>query len=367
MRVLLNALQAGNRSGTGKYIESLLPALLRSADDLEVVIAWPWDVPVPDFEGHVAVYKRDARHLRRLLYDQFFAERQRRDVGADLIHYPANFGRLWGGTRAVLTVHDLSFLRHPEWFRPGRAAYYRFAARHSVRHARRVIADSQATADDIHAMLGLPMERIDVVPLGVGPAFSPASAEAHAAVCDRYDLPPRFFLYVGTLEPRKNLPRLIDAWTDVQDNEKPDLVLAGREGWKAEPIREAIARSAQRDRIHLPGFVAQEDLPALLSAAEAFVWPSLFEGFGLPPLEAMACGTPVLTSNTSSLPEVVGDAAYTVAPERTEAITEGLSTLATSPETRTRLSEAGLQRAADFSWERTAQLTIESYRKALAE
>ena len=367
MRVLINALQAGNRSGTGKYIESLIPALLTCDSDLELMVSWPWDLPDPKFEGHVALYKRDARHLHRLLYDQLFAERQRRDVGADLVHYPANFGRLLPGSEAVLTVHDLSFLRHPEWFRPGRAAYYRFSARRSVRHARRIIADSQATADDVQTMLEVPSDRIDVVPLGVDNAFRPATQAAQTAVCDKYDLPARFFLYVGTLEPRKNLPRLIDAWSNLTDVDKPDLVLAGREGWKVAAIMDAVERSAQGNRIHFPGFVAQEDLPALMSAAHAFVWPSLFEGFGLPPLEAMACGTPVLTSNTSSLPEVVGDAALTVPPDRTEVITEELSTLADSEETRTRLREAGLQRAAEFTWERTARLTLESYRKAAAE
>jgi glycosyltransferase involved in cell wall biosynthesis len=284
-------------------------------------------------------------------------------AGADLIHCPANFCSGRSRIPQVLTVHDLSFLRHPEWFRVDRAAYYSYAIRRSVRLARRIIADSRATATDLESLLGVSPARIDVVPLGVGAEFQPATAERVDAVRKQYDLPEAFFLYVGTHEPRKNLARLVEAWNSIADEYPQDLVLAGRAGWKSAHLTAAIAASPHAARIHRPGYVPRRDLPALLSAADAFVYPSLFEGFGLPPLEAMACGTPVLTSATSSLPEVVGNAAVLVDPTDIASIADGLLRVLAEA---TALRQHGPQRAAAFTWERCAAATIAIYRAALS-
>ncbi len=364
MRVLINALQAGNRSGTGRYIEALIPALLEAGDPAGLAVYWPARLPAPAWAGQVALVRRDAARLKRLWEDQANMGGALRRAGADLVHYPANIGAL-RKTPSVLTVHDLSFLRHPEWFRWERAAYYRFAAVRSARLARRVIADSQSTAQDLQELAGINADRIDVVPLGVDPAFAPAEEAAQEAARKKYNLPEQFFLYVGTLEPRKNLPRLIAAWDRIAEDTGVRLVLAGREGWKVAGLHAAIHAARHAARIHLPGFIAPEDLAPLLSAARAFVWPSLYEGFGLPVLEAMACGAPVLASNTSSLPEVAGDAALLVDPEDVNAIAAALKTLAANEDQRAQLRKRGLVRAAKFTWSRTAQLTLASYRKAL--
>ena len=359
MRVLVNGLQAANRSGTGRYTIELVRALAGLEEGPELTVAWPRDLELPSAVGEVL--PMSSQRLARLAADQWGLRRAATRCHADLVHYPANVGALFGGVPTVLTVHDLSFLHHPEWFRAGRAAYYRWAVRRSARLAARVIADSRSTADDLCALAGVSGARIDVVPLGVAAQFSPAGAEQQQEVRGKYGLPESFLLYVGTLEPRKNIPRLIEAWSRVADECALDLVIAGREGWKVGPIRAAAQSSPHMGRIHLPGFIENDDLPAVLSAARVFAWPSLFEGFGLPVLEAMACGTPVLTSNRSSLPEVVGEAAVAVDPEDTDALADGILRVL---ETHEELREKGPARAAEFTWRRTAELTHDVYRRA---
>jgi glycosyltransferase involved in cell wall biosynthesis len=265
----------------------------------------------------------------------------------------------------VVTVHDLSFYQEPAWYRFERAAYYRWAVARSLRHTARVIAVSRATARAVYERLGYPEDRIDVVPNGVDERFRPATAEEKESILSKYALPKRFFLYVGTLEPRKNLPRLIRAWSTVAGRCEQDLVLAGRHGWKHSPVLTEVRRSAHATRIHLPGFVEAEDLPALMSGADAFVYPSLYEGFGIPIAEAMACGTAVLTSSTTSLPEVAGDAALLVDPNDVAALGDAIARLAEDAHLRAELAAKGLARAARYSWKRTAELTLNVYRAAL--
>ncbi len=364
MRVLMDALQAGNRSGTGRYTVELARALARMDSGHSLRLAWPETLPFSE-EG-LSLLRLPDTALRRTLADQWMLPRYCCREGFEIIHYPANIGALRpGGVKSIVTVHDCSFCRHPEWFRAGRSLYYRFAMRQSARAATRVIADSNATARDLMVYAGLGEEKIDVIPLGVDSCFGPASAEACAAFRTRMGLPERFFLYVGTIEPRKNLERLIAAWSRHSGQPGfPDLVIAGRDGWKTGPVYEAAAASAGASRIHFPGFAAQEDLPTLLSAAEVFVWPSLFEGFGLPPLEAMACGTPVITSNSSSIPEVTGEAAVLVDPYDVGALSDSLDKVASDSALRAELRAKGLVRAAGFTWARTAELTLASYERA---
>lgn len=365
MRVLIDGLQAGNRSGTGVYTERLVEHLPRAADDLELAVLWPEGLPLPAFPDRAPEVLTRRGGLRRLLADQWGVRADRRRFRADLVHYPASIGNLLGLRGMVVTVHDVAVLVHPEWFAANRAQYYRMAIARSARKAARIIADSEATARDLRERLSIPGGRIDVVPLGVDQALRPASPDECLQVRRKYALPGRYLLFLGTLEPRKNVARIVRAWSKVAGEDVPDLVLAGRHGWKVEPILREVLASPHGDRIHLPGFIAREDMPAVMTAAEGFVWPSLYEGFGLPPLEAMACGAPVLTSNTSSLPEAVGDAALTVDPEDEDAIADAIRRLATDDALRARLREAGPVRAAQFTWQRTAELTAAVYRRTL--
>jgi glycosyltransferase involved in cell wall biosynthesis len=370
MRVVLNGSQAGNRSGTGQYTGQLARWLPSLAQDVDVQVTWPSNAPRPacDREAIQAFHERDiGGPVSRVFYDQFRFGRDARGLGGDLVHCPANVGTLRGGIPMVLTVHDLSFLVEPAWFRAERAAYYRAAVTRSVRRAARVIAVSEATARDLCERLGRGRETIDVVPNGVEERFRPESDARQAEVRAAYSLPDRFWLFYGTHEPRKNLPRLIQAWSAVAEDFPISLVLAGRAGWKVGPIVKAVEQSPHAGRVHFPGFLRMEDLPAVISAAEAFVYPSLYEGFGIPVAEAMACGTPVLTSNVASLPEVAGDAAITVDPRDTEAMADGLRRLAQDDALRASLAKQGRARAAGYDWKHTAQLTLATYRKAVTQ
>jgi glycosyltransferase involved in cell wall biosynthesis len=361
---LINGLQSGNRSGTGRYTTELITALAAIEDELELIVAWPAELAALIAGTRTKVIHRSAQPLSRLFFDQWQIRASIARHRVQVVHYPANVGPLLPLPRLVLTVHDCTFLRHPEWFPWNRAMYYRAAVRRSACRAARVIADSQATAEDLMEWLGLPEDRIDVVPLGVDPGFRPADATTQGAIRSLYGLPASYFLYVGTIEPRKNIAGLIDAWSATACAHPCDLVIAGRRGWKMDAVDAAVDRSPHRARIHFTGFVPQENLPALVSAARGFVWPSFFEGFGLPPLEAMACGVPVITSNTSSLPEVVGNAALTVDPADTSALAGAILRLATDDTLAVNLREKGFARAIEFTWAVTARQTLESYRKA---
>lgn len=362
MRIVFNAMQAGNRSGTGRYTTELLHALLDLSPKPDITVVWPSHVMTAGLEHRTTLLRYGANPVQRIIAEQ----RGLRSVlrfRPDVLHYPANFGPALAQKGLVVTVHDLGFLRCPEWFPKDRAWYYRLLAKRTAHTASRVIADSHATREDLMALTKMPADRIDVIPLGVSPHFRPQDAAAQAEVRARHGLPEQFFLYVGTLEPRKNLPRLIAAYARIAKDTHCDLVIAGREGWKVDTMRAAVAESGCAERIHFPGYLPQEALPAALSAARAFVWPSLFEGFGLPPLEAMASGCPVLTSNTSSLPEVTGDAALLVDPQNIDAIADALLTLGNDDARCADLRARGLQRALQFTWARTAQETLETYRR----
>jgi glycosyltransferase involved in cell wall biosynthesis len=265
--------------------------------------------------------------------------------------------------RLVLTVHDSIFLRHPEWFKGNRATYYRHFGRRSARKAAHIIADSNHTAQDVQTLMYVDSSRITTIPLGVDATFTPQPKDAVESVRKRYQLPARFFLYVGTLEPRKNLDRVVRAWDSIASDVPQDLVIAGRVGWKTQALENAIAATQHKHRIHRPGFIAGDDLPALLSAAQAFVWPSLYEGFGLPVLEAMACGTPVITSTTSSLPEVTGDAALLVDPGDETAIAKAMRQLSNDDALQDTLAARGPERATRFTWEQCAAQTMAIYRQ----
>lgn len=288
----------------------------------------------------------------------------------DVLFVPAHSIPLWHPPATVVTIHDLGYRKFPEAHDQAARAHRIWSTRFSVRAARRIIAVSESTRRDLLELEGVSSSRVRVVHHGCDPTLQPVEqADKLAEVRQRYRLPERFFLFVGTLQPRKNLERLILAHRALLERqpEAPALVLAGQEGWlSTDIVREAkYGRSAAS--VILPGYVAREDLAALLSASEAFVYPSLYEGFGMPVLEAMACGAPVLTSTTSSLPEVAGDAALLVNPLHTNEISQALERLWSDAELRRDLRERGLRRALEFRWERAAQQTLDVLREAARE
>jgi len=255
--------------------------------------------------------------------------------------------------RTLVTIHDLSYVRHPETFPPQLHKYLTTAVPHSVARADHILTDSEWTRNDVIELLGIAPERVTSLHLGVSGAFTTSAAtNERNALAAKYGIAPGpYILTVGTVQPRKNYERLIEAMDRVRETEHVTLVIAGRAGWLSDPVVEAVKA---RPHVHLLGFVDDGDLPALYRQARVLAYPSLYEGFGLPPLEAMACGTPVVASSASSVPEAVGDAGLLHHPLDADALADALHRALTDDELRADLRQRGLARAAEFSWTRTA-------------
>uniref|UniRef100_A0A540VB61 Glycosyltransferase family 4 protein n=1 Tax=Litorilinea aerophila TaxID=1204385 RepID=A0A540VB61_9CHLR len=272
--------------------------------------------------------------------------------------------------RKILTVHDLAFLFYPDAALPSLHHYLNVVVPRSVRRADHIIADSHHTARDLQGQWQVPAETISVVQGAVDHSrFRPITDPARlAAVRQRYGIGDRpFILGLSRLEPRKNFVRLIEAFHQArQEARLPHrLVIGGSKGWLYDAIFARVQELGLEEHVHFPGFVADEDLPALYAAAEFFAYPSLYEGFGLPIVEALACGTPVLTGDNSCLPEAGGPGALYVRAEEVESIAQGILQLAQDEQLRIRLREAGLAHAAQFTWERSAQQLVAAYTKVL--
>jgi alpha-1,3-rhamnosyl/mannosyltransferase len=270
----------------------------------------------------------------------------------------------------VVTVHDLSTLANPDWHPPSRLARINRMMLRSVANSRLVITDSQAIRAEVLGYFGLPEERVVAVPLGVDAAFKPRIREDLRAPLGELGLKPGgYCLCVSTLEPRKNLVRLINAYRGLpaRVRNRWPLVLAGEPGWNSQAIHQAVMQAAQEGWLKYLGFVSQSLLPLLYAGCRLFVYPSLYEGFGLPVVEAMASGVPVLTSNRSSMPEVAGEAALLVEPEDEIDIRNSLLAAMEDESWRSRAVKAGLCRAAELSWEACIAKTVEVYRAALED
>ncbi len=279
----------------------------------------------------------------------------------DLLFVPSHVLPLAHPRRSVVTIHDLGYLFHPEAHTLFQNAYLRWSTRYNARAASRVLADSEATRQDLIRHYRIPPERIDVVYPGRNESLAPVTdPDALAHVRVRYGLSEAYLLYVGTLHPRKNLVRLVQAFGLVASSQSPDLqlVLAGQKGWLYDEILAQVQRLGLADRVVLTGYVPDADLPALLSGALAFVFPSLYEGFGFPVLEAMACGTPAICSDVSSLPEVAGDAALLVDPLDTQALAETIGRILADENLRHELVQRGFRQLRRFSWRSCAEKTL---------
>jgi glycosyltransferase involved in cell wall biosynthesis len=283
----------------------------------------------------------------------------------DLVHSLASTAPLWGRFRRVVTVHDLIYARFPEAHAGLREKGMRVLVPSAVRRSHRVIADSLSTREDLIDLLGLPAGRIDVVPLGLG-AVRRAEALAEEDVRERLRLQGRrVVLSLSAKRPHKNLRALISALARIPAGDRPVLVLAGYPTEHERQLRARAQTLGLDDDVRFPGWLSDAEVEGLWAIADAFVFPSLYEGFGLPVLEAMARGVPVACSNASSLPEVAGDAALLFDPHDEAAIADALERLLRDPALAERLAAAGRVRVREFTWERTARATIDSYMRAL--
>ncbi|MBN1120535.1 MAG: glycosyltransferase family 4 protein [Anaerolineae bacterium] len=287
-------------------------------------------------------------------------------AGSDLYHATEHLLPPVKNVPTVLTVHDLIFNLFPQHHKRLNYWYLNAAMPLYVKRANHVIAISESTKRDLMRLYGTPEEKISVVYEAAAPHFKPQSADSIAAVRQKYDLPDRYLLSVGTIEPRKNLARLVEVLSVVR-HEHPNLklVIAGSQGWLVESFFEALDRFDQRDAVIITGFVPEDDLPPLYAGATVAVLASLYEGFGLPVLEAMACGTPIACSSTSSVGEIAGNAALTFDPECPGEITAALRQLLNDPALCDDLREKGLAHADRFSWQRAARETWAVYEKAI--
>lgn len=286
--------------------------------------------------------------------------------GFDLYHEP-NHIPLPCGRPTITTIHDLSGLLYPQWHPPDRVRWYERHFARALSQSRCYLTVSQFTRDEMVRHLGIEGVRIFVSPL---PArLSRPAASAIDAVRRRLDVPERFFLFVGTFEPRKNVTTLLDAYAALPADvrRRHPLLLAGARGWQSRPIEQELARRGLGDAVRVLEYLGDAALAALYSTATALVWPTLYEGFGLPPLEALACGCPVIVSDVASLPEVVGDAGVRLDPHDVAAWTEAMRRMAEDAAWRTQWQQAGPRRAAAFTRERFARATIEGYRAAVAD
>lgn len=284
---------------------------------------------------------------------------------ADLYHFPNFTIPPLGVGRRVVTIHDMSFVRHPEFAESRNLQYLNAVIHDTVRRADAILTVSRFSADEIRSLLKVDPNRVYPVHLGVDSGLTAPQPAQIADTRRRLGLDRPYLLSVGTLEPRKNLPFLIEVFEHLRGWDG-DLVIAGMQGWKCEPILERIRTSPAAARIRYLQYVGEQDLPALYAGADVFAVTSFYEGFGLPPLEAMACGTPVVSSAGGSLPEVLGPAAVIVRGFDRDAWTTTLEDLLGDRERRLALSAAGRRHAAAFTWRDTARRTFEVYRQVLS-
>jgi glycosyltransferase involved in cell wall biosynthesis len=363
---------AHQQAGIGRYVRELTRALaaLHSEADFHLFVAGARSdaLSPPPGKSTSRATPLSERTLARLWYRARLPLPVELWTGPVDIFHAADFALppTRPTTQTVVSVPDLAFERYPEETMPGMLEHLRRVVPRSAQRADRVIAISAATRDDLQELYGIPAEKIAVTPLGVEERFNTHHTDGeNAALRQCYNLPEGpFVLTVGTLQPRKNHRRLVEALARVEP--PTDLVIAGSAGWVYDEVQETVEQLGLTQRVTFTGYVDDADLPALYRAATVFAYPALYEGFGLPVLEAMACGTPVVTSRTSSLPEVTGpDAALLVDPLDVDSIAAALTRLLTDSDMRADLRVRGTERAAGFTWEATAAATWAVYESLL--
>lgn len=375
----VRCLAEGKRTGVEEYTLALLRELFERDRDNEYVLFFnAWKSSAPDFSWatkypHVSVkaFRFPNKLLNLALWYFRWPKLDRLVGGTDIFFLPnLNFAAVSSRSRLVVTAHDLSFELFPETFSWKQRLWHYFVNfRGLIRRADRVIAVSHSTRDDLMTEYGVLGKKIRVVPSGVGEQFRPFSRnDAHLlSVKEKYRLPYRFLLYLGTFEPRKNILSIVRAYEALRKTGHPAaerlfLVLAGGTGWKDTPLFEEIGKSPYKEDILFPGFIEDGDKAALYNLASVFVYPSFYEGFGFPPLEALGCGVPVITSHSSSLPEVVGEAAVLVDPYQPDELRLALEKVLSEKGFGESLRGKGLERAKAFPWHKTAEATVAVFR-----
>ncbi len=361
---LLSGESGYRRAGIHNYIAQILDHLPLVTDNCEYSIFThrASNLAVkPGFNIQLSQWPTE-RRLVRIFWEQtawpFAAARQQ----LDLLHSMAFVSPILSNTPSVVTVYDLSFLHFPDKFPRLQRAYLQSQTARSCLHARRVITISESGRQDVHHCFHVPLERIDVVVPGVDPAFQPLPATEVNEFRQRNGLQHQIILHVGTLQPRKNIPLLLEALAKL-DRRDVDLVLAGGKGWLYDEIFARVVELGLEDQVHFTGYVPDEDLPLWYNVATLLAFPSAYEGFGLPVVEAMACGTPVVAARSSSIPEAGGTAALYFDPRNVNTLVEHIASILDDASLGESLREKGLIQAQRFSWERAGQETAHVYKR----
>lgn len=375
MRIGLDGIPLGEiKTGVGHYTHELARALARAApaDEFELISPHPYVNTASD-EGeqtsppNLRLMRARANRLLRRRWWSLGLPLYVRRGRFDLFHGTNYDVPLWGRCPTVVTVHDLSMFLYPETHEAHLVRRARRRLPMMARRATMIITPSQSVRRETCEHLGVGPDKVVAVPEAARRSFRPIPREETAEVRRRLKVEDEFILFVGTIEPRKNLLTLARAFDELLRGTplRPQLVITGKEGWLTGELFSYLKGADVRERVRFTGYVTDDDLRALYSSCKAFVYPSLYEGFGLPPLEAMACGAPVITSRIPSLMETVGDAARLVPPTDSRELAQAIIRLLEDSGERERRSDAGLRRAAEFSWEKTAAATMDVYREAL--
>jgi glycosyltransferase involved in cell wall biosynthesis len=375
MIVMIDALGiTRKKAGVGVYAKNLIRELAQRDPKLNLFVLAQDDDPDLDYSAfpNVTMLWFRAKLFRRLplrfMLEQLgipFLLWKHRIQLLHSLHY--SFPLIHFGAKQVVTLHDVTFFSLPEMHVPVKVHYFRFFIRAARHYANTLIFVSESARQDFVQRLGAPRGSTAVVHHGKSAAFRhDLDSETMESVRKKYGLPVEYLLFVGTIEPRKNLSRLVAAFKPLADEFSGlVLVIAGMKGWMYDQLFKDIRTLGLESRVVFPGFIPEEDKPYLIAAARVFVYPTLYEGFGLPALEALACGTPTVTSNISSLPEVVGTAALLVEPTDEAAISEAIRQLLSDEHLRMKLRQESVPQAAKFNWVTTAQRTVEAYLQAL--
>ena len=370
MRIAIDASTLSTQGGPRTYVLGLLDALLRVDRENEYVVFYNDPSHLGRFPGTREVVLPGKSPLARLWREHVLLPRACRRERVDLLHCPKSaIPLLSPGCPVVVTLHDLIPVKHPELEKRAAHLYWRLHIPRAARRSDLVITISEWAKEEIIATYGVPAERVAVVMQSFDPAMlEPRDPAIGRRIRGRYGLPAEYLLYVGTIQPRKNLGTLIEAYAELRRTmtDPPKLVIVGRKGWLYDDLFTRISELRLEDMVIFTGFVPDEELPYLFDGARVFAYLSLLEGFGRPPLEAMACGVPVVTSNTTAIPEVVGEAGITVPPLDVAAAAAAIRSILTDDARAAALREQGKVQARRFSWDAAAQETLDLYRSLVA-
>jgi len=364
MKICVDVGPLSVKGGTATYVSNVLTKIFEIDTDNEYFLYTGADNSYTFKEYHNVTEKNIAisRRSSRLVWDQLILPYELKKHDIDVMHGTKGVAPIFTDSKIVITIHDLIPILYPDTYTMIDRTYWRHVLPLFAKTAEQIITVSESTKNDLVSLLNIDETKVSVTPLGIDNRYKKPLKD-NIMTINRYYLPDQYILYVGTLQPRKNLATLIYAFYKLKQVKqiKHKLVIVGKKGWLYNDIFKLVNKFNIASEVKFTGYVPDEDLPYLYNAADLFVYPSFYEGFGLPPLEAMACGTPVITSNTSSLPEVVGDAGIMVDPYDVDGLAQAMYEVLTNDDLREDLIKKGIERAKMFSWEKTARETLKVY------